>query len=347
MTSMERMLTTLSHEEPDRVPLCLLFSMYGAKIVGTSIKDYFSKAENVVEGQLLMRQKFQHDCYYTFCYASLEMEAWGGETLFFEDGPPNAGAPIIKSNEEIDRLQVPSIKGNPPLEKVLKITALLKKHAGNEVPIIGVVMSPFSMAIMQMGFGNYLELIYFHREKFNKLMALNEEFCIKWANAQLEAGATAICYFDPLSSPSMIPRETFLETGYQIAQRVVASSKGPVILHLASGRGMPILRDLMQTGIVAVAVSSEESLVQIKAECKGKITVVGNLNGITMGNWTKEDTFAHVKKAIAEGAKGGGFILADNHGEIPWQVPEKVLYWLVEAVREYGQYPLQWVEFDG
>jgi len=50
MKSLERVLTTLSHREPDRVPLFLLVTMHGAKELGLSIREYFSKAEYVVEG---------------------------------------------------------------------------------------------------------------------------------------------------------------------------------------------------------------------------------------------------------------------------------------------------------
>jgi len=41
---MQRVLTTLSHNEPDRVPLFLLLTMHGAKELGMSIKDIFRKA---------------------------------------------------------------------------------------------------------------------------------------------------------------------------------------------------------------------------------------------------------------------------------------------------------------
>ena len=47
MTPMERVLTTLSHKEPDRVPLFLLLTMHGANELGLSIKEYFSKGEKV------------------------------------------------------------------------------------------------------------------------------------------------------------------------------------------------------------------------------------------------------------------------------------------------------------
>ncbi len=73
MTSLQRVLTTLGHQEPDRVPFFLLVTMHGAKELGISIKEYFSRAENVVEGQLRMRAKYRHDCLYNIFYAPVEV----------------------------------------------------------------------------------------------------------------------------------------------------------------------------------------------------------------------------------------------------------------------------------
>jgi uroporphyrinogen decarboxylase len=69
---------------------------------------------------------------------------------------------------------------------------------------------------------------------------------------------------------------------------------------------------------------------------------LGNLNGIEMRRWTEQQAEEEVKKAIARGAPGGGFILADNHGEIPFQVPDEVLLAISEAVHTWGAYPLKW-----
>ena len=60
----------------------------------------------------------------------------------------------------------------------------------------------------------------------------------------------------------------------------------------------------------------------------------------SMRRWSSAETQAHVREAIAKAAPGGGFILADNHGEIPFQVPDDVLMELSQAVREWGRYPL-------
>ncbi len=345
MTSMQRVLTALSHQQADRLPFFLLVTMHGAKELGLSIKEYFSKAENVVEGQLRLRKKYRHDCHYTFFYAPLEIEAWGGEVLYCDDGPPNTAAPFLKSFTDIKNIEPPSrLADIPALRKVLQATTLLKERVGDTVPIIGVVKSPFSLPVMQMGFERYIELMYEQPDLFARLMRVNEEFCVDWANAQLAAGATAICYFDPVSSPTIISKEMYLKTGFAVAQRTLSRIKGPTATHMASGRCLPIVNELSETGTAVVGVSALEDLAELKRACKSKLTLLGNLNGIEMRLWSAAKAEEEVKKAIAEAASGGGFILSDNHGEIPWQVPDDVLLAVSEAVHRWGQYPLAWLD---
>ncbi|HMB16288.1 MAG TPA: uroporphyrinogen decarboxylase family protein [Pelovirga sp.] len=340
MTSLERVLTTLDHREPDRVPFFLLLTTHGAKELGLSIEDYFSRPEHVVEGQLRLREKYRHDCYYMFFYAALELTAWGGEVIFYADGPPNAGPPIIHDPAAIKHLQVPDIAAAAGLQKALQAIAAIKQQAADEVPVLGVVMSPFSLPVMQMGFAAYLNLIYEQPELFWKLMALNQEFCVAWANAQLAAGATAIVYFDPVSSPTIITPADYRTTGYQVACRTLSRINGPTATHLASGTSLPIIDDLVATGSQAVGVSGLESLAEIKDACRNRLTVIGNLNGIEMARWSPAEAQYQVQQAISAAAKGGGFILADNHGEIPWQVSEDVLLAIRDAVERHGHYPL-------
>ena len=340
MTSLQRVLTTLGQKEPDRVPLFLLLAMHGAKELDMSIQEYFSSGENVAEGQLRLQAKYEHDCFYPFFYAAIEVEAWGGDVIYSPDGPPNAGAPIIKKPTDILELKPPQIEDNAPLAKVLKSIEILKSK-GEEIPIVGVVMSPFSLPVMQMGFEAYLQLMHEHEDLFKHLMEINEKFIVSWANAQLEAGATAITYFDPVSSPSIVPRDLFLKTGFQVAKRTLGRINGPTAVHVASGRALSIIDDIAQLGTAIVGTSTLEDLAEVKTACGGRLTVLGNLNGIEMCRWTEQEAEAAVKSAIDKAGPGGGFILADNHGEIPFQVSDETLLTIAKTVRSYGQYPLK------
>ena len=343
MTPMQRVVTTLSHREPDRVPFFLLPALQGARELGLSIRQYFSRPEQVAEGQCQLQAKFGHDCLYAFYYAALEVEAWGGEVIFGDNGPPNAGLPLIHQVEDIPHLIPPSIETSPVLQRVLETIRQLAHRAHGEIPIIGVVMSPFSLPVMQMGFEAYLLLLHERRDLFNHLLRLNEAFCVAWANAQCAAGANAICYFDPISSSTIIPRSLYLETGFPCARRMLARIPAAVATHLASGCGLPIVDDLAATGTAMIGVSNSEDLATFKKICRGKVGLLGNLNGITMRRWSSTEAETAVKDCIAKAGSGGGFILADNHGEIPWQVPDEVLFAIAEAARRWGRYPLDWI----
>lgn len=344
MTSMKRVMTTMAGHEPDQVPLFLFTTMHGAKELGLGIRDYYSRAEHVVEGQMRLLAKYRSDCLYPFYYAAIEIEAFGGETIFIDDGPPNAGGPVIRRSEDIDRLEPPRLAEAAGLMRGLETIRRLRERVGDTVPILGAVISPFSLPVMQMGFDRYIELIYEQPERFARLMAVNQAFCVAWANAQLAAGATAIGYADPVSSTTSIPRQLYLETGHRVAVATLARIHGPTAIHLASGRGLAIVEDLVATGAAAVGVSVLEDLAEWKAATRGRLTLLGNLNGVEMRRWTPAQAESEVKQAIAKAGRGGSFILADNHGEIPWQVPEEVLLAIRDAADRWGRYPLDWVE---
>ncbi|WP_219970728.1 uroporphyrinogen decarboxylase family protein [Methanospirillum lacunae] len=342
MTSRERILTTLSHKEPDRVPLILNPTMHPARDLDIPLREYFKSPELVAQGLITSREKFGTDAYIGFHYTPVEYEAFGGNVIFRDDGPPNSGRPVINTGEIIDNLQVPNIHETPCLQMVLDMIRILKATSPDDAPIFGVALSPLSLPVMQMGFEDYIKLIYTDEIRFQKLIAANSRFFLGWATAQIEAGADGIIYYDPVSSPTIIPHELYRKTGLKIAQNLIPQVPGPVVSAFASARVLPIIDDVLTTGTIGVAVwaGGNEDLNEIKVKCSGKLTIIGNLNGIEMRHWTREQVFSIVKRTIRSLALGGGFIMSDNHGEIPLQVPDEVLYAIRDATREYGGYPI-------
>jgi uroporphyrinogen decarboxylase len=196
---------------------------------------------------------------------------------------------------------------------------------------------------MQMGFEAYLDLIYTHPDLLAHLLRVNSEYCRAWAMAQLAAGASAIMYSAPTCSPTIMSDDFIRQYSLPAARELVSRLPGPIMLHLASARGLPLVGDVAKTGFIGMSVSAEEDLGELKAACRGQLTVVGNLNALAMRHWSQNEAEAEVRKAIAGAGPGGGFVLADNHGEIPFVVDEDILFAVAEAVRHWGRYPLNWV----
>jgi len=347
MTSMERLATAMGHREPDRVPFLLPAHLHGARELGLSLREYFSRAEYVAEGQWRLRSRYDHDALMGFMYGAVEAVAWGGEVVFPDDGPPNAGDPPLTRIERLPHLQPPPIVDSPGLQRVLQIIRLLKAKARGRIPIMAAVISPLSLPILQLGFERYLTLMHEQPELTDHLIRINEEFCVAWANAQLEAGASAIVYTDPVSSPTILPADYVRRIGLPVAQRTLARIRAPVSISFASGRCLGIIDDVAQTGAVGVGISAMEDLGDAKKACRGRLTIMGNLNAIEMRHWTPADAEARVREAIAKAGPGGGYVLTDNHGEIPWQVRDEILLAIADAVHRWGSYPLKWIDRHG
>lgn len=339
MNSYDRVMTALSHKEPDRVPVFLFLTLHGAKEQGLSIKEYFSKAEHVAKGQLELLEKYKHDCLYPFFYASIEVEAFGGTTIFYGDGSPNAGAPIIKNTVDIDQLSAPDPMESKALLEPLKAIKLLAKKKKGEVPLVSAMISPFSLPSLLMGLENWLDLLLFGEKTVkDKLLNVTQRFCVDWANAQFEAGVDAIGFFDPLATSEVMTRKQFIEYDLKLAKETIGKIKGPIVYAGAGGKFEHILDLIPQTGAVGLVLSSNDNLARAKQTVGEKVNLIGNLNNIEMAVWDAKKTQEEVKKCILQGAEGGGFVLADQHGELPFCLGDQTLHRIVQTAWNVGAY---------
>lgn len=344
MNSMERVAAVLNFKEPDQIPLFLMLTCYGARELDMTIRNYYSKAEHIVKAQLRMREKYRHDCLYAFMYSAIEVEAFGGEIVYSQEGSPNAGEPFLRNKQDIRKLLPPSIENTDCLMKGIDVIQSLRIAAGDGVPVLGVVISPFSLPIMQMGFGRYIELIYEEPELFNHLMRVNQAFCTSWANAQLAAGATAIAFVDAMASPLLLPTELYRKTGYEVDKKTLREINGMTAIGFGSAPCGGIMNEVLELGTHAVVAGAQEDIGDVKSKAEGQLAVMGNLNYLEVICWERDQVEKKIKSIIRDAGKRSGLIITDSAGEVPYAMPEERLFEISECVREWGKYPLDWID---
>lgn len=347
VTPLERVLSALDHRPSDRVPMALALGLHAGGELGLSIQQVFSDPALVVEGALRLYAKYGSDVVQGTWYAPIEHEAWGGDITWFDDGPPNAGAPLVRNVEEIARLEPPRVEESPRAMAMLASIGTLRERLGPDVPILGGIVSPFSLPVMQLGFEAYLGVLLERPDLFERLMQVNETWGVAWGNAQLAAGASALAYFDAVGSATIVPPALYAGLGAPVAKRTIARLNGGTATMLASGRALPVIPHILETGTLAVGPSTFDPLPEVVQACRGRATVVGNLNGIAMRHWTPEQAEAEVREVIRVAGREGNLIVCDNHGEIPLSVPGDVIHAIAGAVRRWGRFPLEWADEDG
>lgn len=114
-----------------------------------------------------------------------------------------------------------------------------------------------------------------------------------------------------------------------------------VMLH-SDGAITPLLPDIIEMGIDVVHPLEPlpaMDLKAIKSEYGDKLAFLGGIDISKAMPGNREDVVAEVKKRIQQLGHGGGYILApSNH--LQADVPPENVITMFEAVREFGQYPL-------
>lgn len=337
MTSYERLSTVLRLEIPDRVPVVLVSSTHGARELGLSLPEYFSRPENVAEGQLRFAESVGHDNVDAYYYAVREAEAFGAEPLFREDGPPGMGAPILRTEDAIDSLQAPDPLQSPPLQAVLRSTELIAQKARGRWLVIGHVLGPTSLPILLMGDGPWLELLLFgNASRRKRLIQITRGFCVAWANALLSAGADAIALAEPMATSTILTREQAKRLVFPEIRRVVRAIRGLSILWgIGSIRSVADL--VPGLGVRAVSTDPGDDLREVKRVVEGRVALLGGLNDLAMLTWSAGDAEAAARQAIDDAARDGGFILS-HQNEIPTPVGHDILATVVDSAKRWGRY---------
>lgn len=335
-SSWERVRAALAGRDLERVPFFLPAGLHAARESGRPLRDALRDAAALVEGQLWLRERFGHDLVSAFSYAAAEVEAFGGEAIFYDDGPPNAGEPPLAGPEALARAQPPDPCAAPALAPTLRAARLLRAAVGEHAPVLAGAVGPFSLPAMLVGMPRYLEMLHGPPAPLQGLLALCEAFAASWLSALHEAGASFVAVFEPLASPALVERARWLAAGAPALRRLIAGARGPVIVSLASAPVGAALPDLLALGPAGLSAAAGDDLDAVRAACRGKALLLGTLSGQGLRRAEPREARAQVRALLRQAGPGGGFLLTEHHGEVPLQVPLAVLDAVAAEVRSGG-----------
>ena len=336
MNSLERVVTALQHKEPDRVPFFNFFTVHGAKILGMDYTDYYSDPENIARAQIMLREKFGHDCLFPFFYAAVEVEAFGGSRDINLHGPPQAGNPPFNDVNALLARELP--EPSETLANPLRATELLARECGAEVPILNAIIAPFSLPALLFGMEHWINTIVTAPDRAREVVEFLLPYSISYSNALFEKGATAIAYFNPFASPHIVQFEEYQRLSFDLDKQYFSQIKGPGVFALAGSRAEPLLALIAEVGAAGVVISAQDNLGKIKQDWGDRLNLIGNLNNVAMESWTPSITDEAVRECCESAAQGGGYILADHHGDLPERVSDEVLFQIQASVEQWGKY---------
>jgi uroporphyrinogen decarboxylase len=387
MNFKERILATMNHEEPDRVPVLglLIDQTASNKILGKpppdianmlrnpELKNDIADIVNVTWNKILFGTfadaleaaiKLGFDANWTI-YMSMQAvdiletkpglachEIWGRAWEISADEHDsivmNYTHGLCTTEEEWEAWVS---EKRPLFDQLIRNVAdhhrrLADNYSDRVLPIGYTGMGIFENTWQSMGFVNFTRFVYQKPDFVRKVINLNTELYLRYLNAIMESGVEIVMAGDDLghkTGPIMRPEqiENLFGESYRQVSELVHRRNKKLIWH-SCGNVYAFLNKFVEwgfDGLITMEPTAGMELSKVREQVGHKLVLVGNLDvAHLLVRGTREEIEDAVRKAIRDAAKGGGYILSQNHSHS--SVDPKRLEWMIEASHKYGKYPI-------
>lgn len=221
MTSRERTIAALTGQPYDRIPVNLLISDHGARVIGVTVGEYNNSASLMAQGQVAAWRRYGADNVNTGPGLTGIAEAIGSK-LAYPDSTPYVADYVVKEEADLDRLKVPDPERDGRLPLFLEAATIVLKEVGDQVPLNMTTSGPFTTATSIRGTENFLRDLHKNPQFAHRLLRLSSDSIIRFAAAAIKVGAR-IGLADPTASGTMISPRQFREFAQPYLQEVVTA----------------------------------------------------------------------------------------------------------------------------
>jgi uroporphyrinogen decarboxylase len=334
MNSIERIRAALDFEKPDRAPVIAQVFGHAAVLAGVPLSDYVRDGELLARCQIQALRYYGYDAVFALMDTNVETEAAGSILTYPRDRYPYVKSYALSDAENLERLSAPDPRQAGRMPELLKAARIMRREVGDDVPVVGCVSGPMTVAVQLLGAETALYLAIDHPERFARLLNFAVDVAIRFGTAQIEAGAHLPVVFDPCASPDVIPRQFFREFELPRLQKLFSALKkaGAAAnwLHIAGPAGQ-ILPFYPQCGVDIAnfdyCVDPLEAQRAVPHTC-----LDGNITPLSFVEATPEAIADESSRLLNVFASRGGFILSSGCEIPPEAKPENVAA-MVSAAR--------------
>lgn len=345
MTPMERMVKTLNHEEPDRVPVFPVIAGAARRLVDASYPEWSVNADVCAESFIKAQKEFGMDCVVTLIDLSVECTAWGQELVFPENeaAHPNYHNCVIQDIEEYEKIKKVDYRTCSRMMMHIDVCKKVVEASKGEYPVIAFVFGPLgTLSMLRNQSAMYMDLM--DDPDAVKAAAFEIKETLKdYCTALLETGIQGIMFDTLFSSGSIMRKDMWDEMEGDLVEDLakhVHSLGGMVMIHNC---GEKIYFDAqirrMQPEAISFLYPPDDckDFAETKEKYGDKTTLVGAVEPTKVVFGEEEAFAADCKAHIDAMSKNGGYVLALGC-EYPANAEFTRAYKMAEIAKTYGTY---------
>ncbi|MCS3924180.1 methylcobamide:CoM methyltransferase MtbA [Methanosalsum natronophilum] len=244
---------------------------------------------------------------------------------------PSVVGHVIKTAEDIENLKGYSLdKGR--IGVVCDAIKILADKYGDELPVMGSMIGPFSLA-QHLNGDEWFTKIFTDEEFGLKLLEFTTEFNIQYAKKMVENGADTMVLIDPTASYELIGAQFYEKFVVPYHAKIAETMKEmgvTITLHICGNttNGLPLMDS---SGFNAISIDQKVDVATAKSKVENSI-LIGNVDPVNT-LWNKSpDEVREVSKGIID---AGIEILAPGCGIVS-KTPTENLQAMIETAKEHN-----------
>jgi len=335
MNSRERVFALLEGRPVDHLPCMPITMMFATDQVGAKYRDYALNHRVLVEAQIRTAEEFGFD--HVSCISETrEAPDCGAVVEYFENQPPSIveKEALLADRAALARLKPPDPLGGGRMHDRVKGIALLKERAGREKVIEGWVEGPCGAAADLRGINTLMLDFYDHPVFVRDLFSFVVEVGIRFARAQIEAGADVIGVGDPAASlvgPGIYEEFVWPYEKQLVDALRVAGTR--VRLHIC-GNTRRILEAMGRLRCDIVDLDSPVPVAEARAKMGPQQVLLGNIDPVrVLRDGTSEQVYAAVDECHRQ---AGSRYIVGAGCEVPRDTPPANLRAMAQYAREHA-----------
>jgi uroporphyrinogen decarboxylase len=335
---MERVVAALQGTNTDRRAFTMTLSLYGAKLTGCPLTEYYTVPERYAEGQAAVAEHCRPDIIFTPFALALEAQAFGSEIVFIPKDVPNVRKPFIRNPNDIGRIKLPDMERQAGLLYIRTATRLLAEHFKGTVPICGVLTSPMDLPAIIMGVEGWLEMLLFDREKTTEMISLMSEYFVSMANSMFDSGINFLALPMMFTNPRLVFEKTIVDIVVPALTEMFARLKGPIVFHHGGNPLAAYLqhyRNLPNVG--GFVLDRHDDFREARKNVGENVLLLGNLDGPSLGKITPADAVEKARTILDDRRGDKHFIFATSAADVAWDTPMETITGIYELMQQYGE----------
>ena len=233
-------------------------------------------------------------------------------------------------------------------ERSNRAYAAIQRDFGERIVVFAsFLFGLFENSWQPLGFERFAVAVRKGRDFVRRMIKFYEDHYCLMVEAWADAGIPCAVYSDDMayrSGPMLNPRlmeelygdslRRITATAHSLGMKMVAHTDGMVYPLL------PWFADCGFDGVHSLEPTAGVELARAKEMVGDRLCLLGNIDIThTLVDAAREEVRAEVRRCIQDAGRGGGYILAPTNSHQSMDLEH--LRWMLEAVEEYGHYPLE------